>query len=434
MKTERLERISDILILQMNHWALYPLALTVIGAASAYTEAGGPMGLLWALCGLLALGFYLLRERVGRLWLFLLLHLALTAVFFVLPADTLVHRVICMACGAGYLVDSLVKRFRSEGPSESPISPVPAIAISAAAALLQKKAGKPDWDFYYTASLVSVLILYLFIAYIRRYLGFVAVNEKNSGCFPAADMFRSGIGLVALYAGVGAVILLLGSGRGWLGVILDLFKKGGAALLRFLISLIPSGEPSDSGEILSTAPPADPGLPLPVDADATSPFFEMLEYVAVALFLAGMAYALIRGILGAVRFLRQRFAERIGGLWGTEAGPGEDTDLREKCGPSDSGLHKKGRERGRALFGLVSYEERVRRLYRKRILSAAEKLAGSDEGREERLRLLTAGECGQKLGLTEMAEIYERTRYSGRETDREDVRQMKEACRQRDRD
>ncbi len=94
-------------------------------------------------------------------------------------------------------------------------------------------------------------------------------------------------------------------------------------------------------------------------------------------------------------------------------------DVREKC-KIDKQKNESG---GAGLFQRFTPVERVRRLYKKSVLSGT---VGAED--RESLRYMTAKECGEKLSLPDMAEIYGQARYSGKEIVPEDVKRMKLAC------
>lgn len=423
MKTEKLELFNEILIIQMIHWTLYPLALTVIGIAGNYKGEGRPAGVLWGICGLLAVIYLFLRERVRRFILFLLLHLGLAALFLLLPTRTVVERAICVACGVGYLIQSIMKRFRQEEERASGFSPVVAVGVCVVAILFQHYQGRADWDFYYALTLVSVFAMFLISSYIQQYLNFLTVNKSSAGYMPATEMFRSGMGLVVLYAAFGAIVLLLFTSLDWLESIWNGIKDGLLKLIRFLFSLFPKEQPMEE-IIVPTIQPATggdfSGLPEP-----SEPFWlwQILEVVAIIAFACAAVCVVALAAVRAVRFIRNRFLEgyvRRSRIMTEE----EQMDVREKCGLAKAASRDAAK---RSLFGFLTPTQRIRRLYKKKILASAYQLAESGKEKTPALSLLTARECGEKLMLPEMALIYEQVRYSDKEATPEMLRAMRAA-------
>ena len=423
MKTEKLELFNEILIIQMVHWTLYPLALTVIGIAGNYKGEGKPAGVLWGICGLLAVAYLFLREQVKRFILFLFLHMGLAALLLLLPVRTGVERILCAACGVGYLIQSMMKRFRQEGDKASGFSPVVAVGVCVVAILFQHYQGRADWDFYYALTLVSVLAMYLISSYIQQYLNFLKVNKSSVGYMPASEMFRSGMGLVFLYAAFGSIVLLLFTSFNWLESLWNGIKNGLLKLIRFLLSLFPQEQPIEE-IIIPTIQPADggdyAGLP-----ESSEPFWlwQILEVVAIIAFICVAIYVIIMAAVKAFRFIQKRFGEGYGRrsrILTDEV----QTDVREKCGLAKVASQDAAK---RSLFGFLTPAQRIRKLYRKKILASAYQLTEGEKENPPALSLLTARECGEKLMLPEMALIYEKTRYSDKEATPEMLRAMKAA-------
>ena len=75
MKLGRIVIVNEILVTQMNHWGIFPIAAAVMGIAEKFTQAKKPDLLIWVLCGLFPVFFFIIREAAERFWLFFLLHL-----------------------------------------------------------------------------------------------------------------------------------------------------------------------------------------------------------------------------------------------------------------------------------------------------------------------------------------------------------------------
>ena len=425
MKIKKIERINDILIIQMNHWALYPVALTIMGLAGSYTGEGSPVGILWGICGLMVIFYYFLRERVERLFLFMVLHLALVLLFFVLPVRTGAGRFLCAACGIGYFIQSMAKRFRERVPGTSAFSPVAAIGISVVCIFLQHYQGRFDWDFYYVLALVSVLALYLVTCYIRKYLEFLAVNASSTGYLPAADIFRSGMGLVGGYTVLGTVILLFCTNFDWLRGVWNSLKSVVVSILRFVFSLLLRDAIVEDEELIQETPSAG-AMQMPLLPEASEPFllWQILEVVFVTAVSCVVLYFAVKLFIRLIKFVRQRFAEGFGQRKDREIGE-EDVDVREKCDLAKPAV-REGQKR--TLFGFLTLEQRIRKLYKKKILASAFELTDGGKDDVGSLMLLTARECGERLGAIDMSDIYEQVRYSDKEATQETLRRMKEAC------
>lgn len=419
VNTQRLNWIIEFLTTQMNHWIFFPLEMTAMSIAMQFAEipVETPDFLLWACCGTIPVICFLIRYFVQRFWLFSLCHgmVFVTVIFCTLPmnlADTL----LCVICGATYILLSFALRLKESSEIYSDtIHPVTALLLSVAANyLLHKQESTPDWDSYYLFVLIGVLACYLIIYYLRHYLNFLLVNRSSTGYLPAKEILHSGIGFVLPYTLIGVLILVLSLNVTWLEPILHIIKAILKPILVFLIGLLPEG--SESAEILSPlenmrSRQDDLGLPV----GETFWLWQLLEYVALMLFFCGCIYVLIRTLKWVIRYIKGISIHKMDIV----TGQADVFDVREKCS-----IEKKetGRQ-GDGLFQRFTPAKRIRRLYKKRVLTG-----GIEAESRESLNYRTAKECGKLLSLPDMAVLYDKARYSDKESTAEDVRQMKLAC------
>lgn len=420
IKTERLDWIIEFLTAQMNHWIFFPLVMTATGVAMQLAELpveGAPDFLLWAVCGLIPIACFLIRNYVERFWLFGLCHgILLAAVILCSGPIDLAGTIVCVICAAAYILYSFTLRLKENTDVYSgAIHPVTALVFSVGANyLFHKQEEMPDWDRYYLFILIGVFACYLIIYYLKHYLNFLMVNRSSAGYLPAREILHSGIGFVLPYTLIGVLILSLSLNVEWLEPILRVIKAILRPILVFLIGLLPDG--SDSVEGLAPVenmPQDNSGSGLP--PGETFWLWEVLEYAAVILFFCGCVYVLIRALKWFIRYLKGISGHR------TEivTGQADVFDVREKCTIE----RKESGKKGVGLFQRFTPVERIRRLYKKRVLSGSR----VSEDRET-LNYRTARECGNILSLPDMAEIYEQARYSDSEITAEDVRRMKLAC------
>lgn len=422
MKTEKLQLVYELLIQQMNHWTLFHVALAVMGITSAYKGTNNPDVVLWALCGVLPVIFFIVRDRVNRFLPFLLIHLGVAVTVLVIPVRGGVERFICVVCAMTYVLTSFSRRLKENGWRTQPFSPVAGLALAIPAVLLQHYHGMPEWDSLHVLVLVICLAVYQLTVYMRRYLEFVSVNAANAGCLPAEDMFRSGMGMVAGYTFFVSIVLFFFTDVGRLEGILEFVRQILSGAVRFLLSFYPEETPE-----LQT----DNAVPMPgVEYETPVLLLLFLRIMSILLTAAVIGLAVIftaKVLIELVRLVRRRFGMRFSSHNGKE-NMDRNTDIREKCelaGPVSSGRH------GRA-FAFLTPAERVRRMYRKRVWASAGELMDSFKiSNAGFLGRLTARECGRALDADEMADVYESVRYSRQEATAQTVRRMREACRRK---
>lgn len=417
MSIKRIKILSELLTEQMNHWMLYPLALTFMGILREASGTGSPSLLLWIACGLFPIVFFLLRCKIGHLFPFIFLHLVIALFTLLIPNRYLAVKILCVVCALGYTLYSHILRLKQDSLYSS-VLPLPVgIAVSALAIWLQHSQGTKEWDAYYWFTLIVVTALYLIISYIDRYLDFLTLNQGTAGFLPAREMFRSGMGLAIGYALLGSFILFLSSQFEWMAGILQPLKRLLLRFLRFLFSNLPEPEPDGDilpEEMMSMEQMDGDMLPKP-----SKPFWlwKVLEAIAVFLFICAVVAAVVVLIFKLVQLIRKHL---VLGMFKQNAQLEDAVDIREKC----EFEKRSGRKRQR-LFNFLSSRERIRKLYQKKLMSSSDIIQDTDKSF---LDIYTAREWEPKLEAEGMAEVYERARYSNREVTSADVRRMKEAC------
>ncbi len=418
MNIDKIRFVTEIMTEQMNHWLLYPLALLVAGASRNLAGEGDTMLLAWALCSLFPFCFFLIRLKVSRLVPFVLLHVGVAALSLAIPAGFLIGKVVCIFCALGYLLYSHVLRLKPDVMCPNSMHLPVGVGMGAVSIFMVHYLEIREWDNCYIFSLIGGIALYFVIYYIEHYLNFLSVNESSAGFLPAREMFCSGMGLVLAYTLLGTAILLLSSQFAWLAGILRPLKNLFIAFLRFLFSGHTMSEEEAEIPIAEEQPQGNMGeMVLP---ETNEPFWlwKVLEFIAIAALIVIVCTVVVLSVVKLFQLIRQYMhlhLQKEGSVEEDEA-----VDLREKCE-----LERSTQRKRQGLFSALSPQERVRKLYKKKLLSSA---PGMTEEDRNRLGIYTAREWGQKLETRRMSDIYEQARYSGREMTGADVKQMKEAC------
>lgn len=449
MNRKKLLYITEILAEQINHWALFPVIMMVTGVASTagYGEVDSPNVLMWALCGLFPLAFFILREKVENFLSFFLSHVAVGAVSFLLPGRNDVEHVLAVFFTVCYMVYSFIRIFkdsdnmindqdsRIKKPDDmtQPFTPIIMVLISAICISFQDNYGESSWNAAYVVSLVGVLALYAIDKYVCNYIVFLIVNESSASTMPSSDMFSSGIKLVSGYALFSAGLLLLAGSSGWVTSL----REGLRSLLLWIARLIAHlftpliSSEEQQEEIIKTPQVADPGgfrdiLPEKVGEPAL--IWRILEVAVIIALVVLWLFLLYKGTIVIIEYVRGRLT-KIVEQEANDVYNNKGVDIREKC---EIEKYRGLREKKSATLFFSPYE-RVRRLYKKKVRSCAaeiiEDTVGSNGINIEMLNFHTARECADKLQLSALADIYERTRYSDQETTKDAVRQMKNVCR-----
>ena len=415
MKIKHIEYANEVLIEQMNHWMLFPLVLTAMGIGRKLTGMNEPDLLLWELCSLFPLMMFLIRQKVNRFYVFALLHVGIVG--FVLLLNYIFPSFrggICVAAAFVYAVLSLLMQMKGKLYSE-PIQLPVGVVISAGAILLQHYQGTDSWDAYYTITLIGTIALFFIVFYLQRYLDFLTVNQSSAGYLPASEMFRSGLGLTLGYTMLGIVVLFISTHITWLSDFLRYIKEFIIWLLRLLFSNLPQDAPEEEQEIINQVmdAPMDDALP------RGEPFWlwEVLWQIVGFVILVAIIVVLAKLLIKFFRWLQAYFV-----MYRTKEDVQEENafDIRERCD-----LEKNTDKKKQKFLEVFSYRERIRKLYKKKLLSASILMT---EREKNRLEYDTAREWEGKLKTEGMAALYEQARYSEHEMTGTDVKRMREAC------
>lgn len=418
MNIGKIRFVNEILTQQMNHWLLYPLALLVAGASQNLTGEGNSMLLAWALCSLFPFCFFLIRIRVTRLFPFVLLHLGTASLSLLIPAGFPAGKVVCIFCALGYLLYSHVLRLKHDTVFSNRIHLAAGVGMGAFSVFLVHYLEIGNWDNCYILSLIAGIALYFIVYYIEHYLHFLSVNESSAGYLPAAEMFHSGMGLVLAYTILGAGILFFSAQFAWLSGLLQPLKNLLLGFLRFLFSGHSVTEEEAEIPMVEEQPQSNMGdMALP---EPGAPFWlwKVLEAVAIVALVAVICIGALILLVKMFKLIQQYRNLRLRKTRNVVSA--DAVDLREKCE-----LERITQKKRTNFLAALSPQERIRRLYKKKLLSSAPRMAEEDRNR---LGLYTAAEWERKLETRGMAQVYEQARYSAREMTGADVRRMKESC------
>lgn len=410
--------LRELLVTQMNHWTFFPVYLTIVVILSDISESGTPKISFWLLSGVVPFLFYLARTGLKFFWM-LLVHIAVLGIYVVLPFENAVIKVIQLTVALVYVIYSIVLWVKEREKKDARILPLLMVGLSVACVYMLHHQEHGEWDFTIITCLIAVIGLYFINYYVEQYQNFLTVNQSSAGHIPAQEMFRSGMGLVVGYTGVGILLLIFISNGQWLLTILNACRWALSLLVRGLQALFPYRE--TQGEELTVNEKVDMAGDMMAGLEPGEGFWlwQVLEYVIIFVFLALFVLVLVKGLVSLFRLLLKLM--KRSNYVKNDTREASVVDVREKCEIIRGNQLKKNF----SLWNLNS-ADRIRHLYKKRLL-ASQSLLTNGNGKEK-LNLFTARESGTILKREELSGLYEKARYSREECSSEDVRHMKTAC------
>lgn len=421
-KPDNITLLRELFITQMNHWMFFPIyamLITLCGVITGKTDASSSLILLWLGYGCIPFLLYLGRVLFKKIWILAFLSLGILFLMYRIPTSHMATKVLHIFVGLLYVIHSLYLRMQTTHKNNSKISPAAGVTISAVCLFVLLHQGHSCWTSVFITVLIIALGLFFIAYYIEQYQNFLSANASSAGYIAQKELFCSGALLVTGYTGIGLLLLFLVSNTTWLNVILQAGKKILFFLLRLLFSLIPR---STRTEEFSSSPATMemPEYMEPLPGGETSLIWLLLEKVAMVITFAGVIFLLIKIITFLVKFIRKMLMnyEPDSSKYSRE----EDVyDVREKCS-----IEKDSDWQMALSFFTKNPKMRIRQLYKRCLLSS--RTVFTDNTEASSLNCLTARESSRLLNRDEMAQIYEKARYSSEKCDDDDVRNMKKAC------
>ena len=406
MKQKFIELGSDLLLSFMNHWVVIAVAMTLTGVC----KFEKPHLILWLALWLLPVCLYITRKKGQNFYLFFFLQLLPLAIVCNVRLQ-LGLKLILILITAFYIVCSIKIRL-SEISEEFVIAPAVSVCIMGATYIIEDFFIGRGWGGYYFLIVFVYLVAYFFYFFVSQYLSFIFVNKNSASNIPEQDIFISGMKQTGVYVVSGMVILLLGANIEWLSYIMGMLGRGLVAVIRFWVSLL-HFEKSETNPMPSEQG-VNGGMGPFMEGGETHPFWILLEKIVTVAVFVGAAVLLVVAIIKGYQYLRNNF-RKIGKKKYKEVQGNQD--IRESCEIEVS------RNEGLGWFPFLNNKEKIRKMYRKRMLKDKSSIVGEASAKE--LEYLTAKECCDKISADSLKAIYEKARYSNESVTAEDVKRVK---------
>lgn len=417
----KLEIAKNLLAEILNYLIVFAVGAVFL---TDFAKAANKAELLAAV--FLPLAFYAIREKCRSFLLFLFLHM-LPCAFVLFFYEGSVFQKIWLFLTALFLaVLSFGKKLQGRKMGMEAVFPPVFGVVIWGLYLIDQRQGEgacAELLCYIAAGFMTGYFLYYFL---RQFLYYMEINNRTTENIPVNHVFRSSALMAGGFAATAGTVMLLCRDREWMNRVGEAIHRVIIGFFTFLFSLLIKGEPeqveSASGYEAAGAMPWDAG-------EAMEPPFilQILEVMLGILALGTAAVLIVITLLGIVRLIRERFAQRMKlRLFEDEVHADQIEKIKRNKKSSrirnDDGLLKRVK---RAL----SPEERIRRIYRRVIerrlasldTESRESLPMAGTPREWCLKLF--GE--QKNEALAFAGLYEKARYGSGLCDGEDVKKAR---------
>lgn len=259
-----------------------------------------------------------------------------------------------------------------------------------------------------------VLYLYALSFFVDKYFKYLEFTKHSIGYIPTQDILFSGLKYIAIATSSVALFFLLVANMDFLNEVLTKIKVFFYKLFMKLMS-----NQKESSLVESFVEPNKEHMEdyIPKMREV-SPFWDKL---IIFLFWLLVVYAVFRLTRFLIKLLRNF---RIGkfSLWEKTEEEKQEEDQEEL-----DVIEKIIRKRENLFFRFTP-REKIRKMYKKKVVHEFDRIEESCKGDD--LRLYTARECADALGLERMGDLYEKARYSPYEITQEDVNEMNAVCKE----
>lgn len=425
MTIKQVKSLHNFIMIFQNHWSIYIIVYMLLVVAGKTYQVPWVYWFVWFALGLLPLAFNKLRAICKHGALRYPIYAAVLLVVYMLKTPHMAYTYIYMLCVAYYCVNAEWYDWSKEDSSEyKPIPLVVVLIMSLVVVLVFQWVKLFELQRSVLYLLIWNVMLYSVASYVNKYMKFLDLNKHSIGYMPVKSVLGSGVFSMLGFSSVLAVILTIVASIGKMGDILQYIKsfiqKINRKIMEWLKEVLKKWlGGSEQGEMNIPDMHGTISQVQQLGDDKWS----VLDIILAILMGALALYAIYHILRFVFAYLNTLLSYR---------GKGEITSLKEEEVEEISDVVEKIPQRKReSLLGALTPAQRIRRRFRRKVLSEQKLIYDTD--RRERMELYTARECADIIGATEVAGIYEKARYSPFECTAEDVKKMKNACKDNER-
>lgn len=279
--------------------------------------------------------------------------------------------------------------------------------------MLEKIQSTNDLEIYYLIFTGVYLIGYFIFFFIKRYMEFIVLNEKSAGNKAEQEIFQNGLKQTFLYCVGSLFVFMFAANLDWMTKIANHIGDWLVAILRQIFAgldiTVQEEVPQNVMQDMTSQSNGTDGQAMHLELSDT--FLKTIIFIFIV--VAIIAFIILMYLIYKyyrVHLQLHKKAKNENELQATG-------DIREKCE-----VVQKKKEKRENWFAFLNNREKVRKLYRKKILGAKKQLIGERQNKE--LEYLTAKECCAQLVEEKLQIVYEKARYSEKEIYADDVRQI----------
>lgn len=417
MTIKQVKTIHNYIMIFQNHWCFYIVIYMLLMVAGKSYTVPGVHWLIWL--GIVILPFFFSKlkgMKKGKALRYPIYLLVLLAVY-IMPVPHIMYTIIYLVAVAYYCVITELYDWAKDDSAEyKPIPIVVIMIMSIVVVFIFQYIRLYEYQKNVIYILIWNVILYSVASYVNKYVKFLELNRHSVGYMPIKTVLGSGIVSMLGFSSMLSVLLIVVANIGQMGDVLQYIRRFlyflGTKLREFLKRF--HKEPGEGPDMNSGDMGGTMGqVSLPSVPDNNS-VWDIILVILLGVVLLWIAYKVIRMVL-----------EFLSGLL-VMGGDGVQIKKEEDVYESSDVVEKLGETKREGFFVTMNPALRIRRRFRKKVLSEEKRIA--EVGKKDRMELYTARECSGIMDNTELGTLYEKARYSPYECTAEDVKRMKSLC------
>lgn len=412
MTKKQLYSINKIMNAQQCHWAFFPIVyLFMLIVPVNPIHPGVPM-LIWFTLGCFPYMFSVVKSATNNTGIFWGIHLIALVYTIVLPVPHQVCKIAYVGCTFLYCVYSIFFKYSGEEEFGKTIPLYVSFGITFVMLLLLQYYHMYEQQRFFVNIFVVNVFVYCLTKYVENYCEFLRVNKYSVGYMPVKKIFYSGMGGMAIFASVMSMILLVVANLGEMNDAVNSFLRFCGNIVREIKLQFRQGK-SEEYSVMEEAG-GEVSQYLSQESGEMAPIWDILATVVFLLIVVFVFYKIITLLPYILSFFKMP----------VEA---EEEDLGvEDVHESTVEVEQLPRRSFKKMWEFLTPAQKIRRRYKKKVLDSKEFIVS--KGKKDCMEWYTARECGIILDRPGMSELYEKARYSPYECTAEDVKRMKDAC------
>lgn len=419
MTIKQVKSLHNFIMIFQNHWSVYIIVYMLLVVAGQIYHVPLVHWFIWLGLGMLPLVFNKVKSMCKHKVLRYPIYAAVLFIVYMLKTPHMTYTYIYLLCVGYYCINAEWYDWSKEDSEEYKPIPLVAVILMAIVVIFVFQ-----WVrlFELQRTILYLLIwnvmLYSVASYVNKYVRFLDLNKHSIGYMPIKSVLGSGILSMLGFSSILSVVLLFIASIGKMGDVLQYIKafieRINSKITQWLKEWFKKWPNVDEQKEFNIPDIEGNISQMPyVNVEEKWTVLDIVIAVVIGIIALYALYQVIRCIIYFLNYILHK-------------GEKETIFLQEDVHEKSDLVEKMPQRKSMSLLEAMTPAQRIRRRFRRKVLSEQKHIYDTDK--RERMELYTARECAEILEASEAGSIYEKARYSPFECTAEDVKRMKNAC------